>query len=74
MKSPNEIDYEVAAPADAIHGDWVNLALEADGMLLGRARLQLFRPLSIRLLDEMRKEAGTDDILKLADFAVIAKS
>jgi hypothetical protein len=47
-KSPNEIDYEVTVPPDAIHGDWVNLALEADGLPLGRARLQLFRPVSIR--------------------------
>ena len=44
-KSPNEIDYEVAVPADALHGDYANLALEADGMLLGRARLQISAPL-----------------------------
>jgi hypothetical protein len=49
VKSPNEIEYEVTAPADALHGDWANLALEADGTLLGRARLQLFRPASVRL-------------------------
>ena len=39
-----EIDYEIDVPRDALHGDWVNLALEADGVLMGRARLQLFRP------------------------------
>ena len=44
VKSPNEIDYQVSVPADALHGDYANLALEADGVLLGRARLQLFRP------------------------------
>jgi hypothetical protein len=47
-KSPNEIDYDVAVPSDALHGDWANLALEADGVFLGRARLQMFRPLSVR--------------------------
>ena len=49
VKSPNEIDYMVSVPADLLHGDFANLALEADGILLGRARLQLFRPASIRL-------------------------
>ena len=48
-KSPNEIDYTVAVPTDALHGDFAPLALEADGVPLGRARLQLFRPASIRL-------------------------
>ena len=38
------IDYEIAVPAEAVPGDFANLALEADGMPLGRARLQLFRP------------------------------
>ena len=58
VKSPNEIDYEVAVPPDAIHGDWANLALEADGMLLGRARLQLFRPVSIRLMEAIGMHFG----------------
>ena len=53
-KSPNEIDYEITVPADAIHGDYASLALEADGVALGRARIQLFRPASIRLLSGMQ--------------------
>jgi len=32
----------VDVPADALHGDWANLAIEADGVPLGRAHLQLF--------------------------------
>jgi hypothetical protein len=44
----SEIHYRVSVPADAAHGDFVSLALEADGLLLGRARLQLFRPVSLR--------------------------
>src|SRR5207248_7856492 len=48
-KSPNEIDYSVGVPAEALHGDFASLVLEADGMPLGRARVQLFRPVSIRL-------------------------
>jgi hypothetical protein len=59
VKSPNEIDYEIAVPADALHGDWVNLALEADGMPLGRARLQLFRPATIRLMEAIELHFGS---------------
>jgi hypothetical protein len=59
VKSPNEIDYEVSVPADALHGDWANFALEADGLPLGRARLQLFRPASIRLMQAMQLHFGS---------------
>src|SRR5262249_48748641 len=52
-KSPLEIDYEVTisadAPRDATHGEFVTLALEADGVRRGRTRLQLFRPASLRI-------------------------
>jgi hypothetical protein len=58
MKSPNEIDYQVTVPADELHGDFANLALEADGMPLGRAKLQLFRPASIRLADPIEIHYG----------------
>jgi hypothetical protein len=57
-KSPNEIDYAVSVPADAIHGDWANLALEADGVPLGRARLQLFRPVAIRISQAIHLHLG----------------
>jgi hypothetical protein len=59
VKSPDEIDYEIGVPPDALHGDWANLALEADGMPLGRARLQLFRPASIRLMEAMQLHFGS---------------
>jgi len=57
-KSPNEIEYSVGVPADALHGDYANLALEADAMLLGRARLQLLRPASIRLMEALQIHFG----------------
>ena len=57
-KSPNEIEYQVGVPADALHGDWANLALEADGVPLGRARVQLFRPATIRLSDAIGLDFG----------------
>ena len=57
-RSPNEIDYEIAVPGDAIHGDFANLALEADGVALGRAHIQLFRPATIRLMSGMQFHFG----------------
>jgi hypothetical protein len=58
VKSPNEIEYEIAVPADAAQGDYANFALEADGVPLGRARLQLFRPLTVRLMDAINIHFG----------------
>jgi len=58
VKSPEEIEYEVDVPADALHGDFAALALEADGVLMGRARLQLFRPFSIRLMEALQMHFG----------------
>ncbi len=54
VKSPAEIDYEIDVPSDALHGDWAPFALEADGVLMGRASLQLLRPVSVRV----REAAG----------------
>ncbi|HUK15706.1 MAG TPA: beta-galactosidase, partial [Bryobacteraceae bacterium] len=56
--APDEIEYELSVPADAVHGDFAALTLEADGMPLGRARLQLFRPLSVRLMEAMQVHFG----------------
>jgi hypothetical protein len=63
-KSPLEIDYEVFVPADSprdsTHGEFVTLALEADGVRLGRARLQLFRPASLRVREAIPLHLGSD--------------
>jgi len=64
-KSELEIDYAVDVPADALHGDWANLAIEADGVPLGRAHLQLFRPASVHLAEAIRLHFGA-----AADLAV----
>jgi hypothetical protein len=63
VKSPNEIDYQVTVPADELHGDFANLALEADGMPLGRARVQLLRPLSVRLVNAIELHFGPNTTL-----------
>ena len=62
-KSPNEIDYEVSTPVDALHGDFADLALEADGLPLGRAHVQLFRPVSIRLVQAIDIHFGSQAAL-----------
>jgi len=59
------IDYQVNVPAEAMHGDWADLAIEADGVPLGRAHLQLFRPASVHLADAIRLHFGAT-----ADLAV----
>jgi hypothetical protein len=56
--SPNRIDYRVAVPAEALHGDYADFGLEADGLLLGRAHLELFRPATIRLSDAIELHVG----------------
>jgi hypothetical protein len=58
VKSPNEIDYEIAVPAEAVHGDYADFALEADGVPLGRAHVQLFRAASVRLLSGLQFHFG----------------
>jgi hypothetical protein len=64
-KSPLEIDYELEVPRDALHGSWANLGIEADGVVLGRARLQVFRPLSVRLADAIRLHLGAEEELAI---------
>lgn len=55
---PAGMEYTVAVPPDAVHGDFANLALEADGVSLGRARLQLFRPASVRIMEAIQMHIG----------------
>jgi hypothetical protein len=62
VKSPSEIDYEVAVPAEAVGGDTVMFGLEVDGVLLGRAFLQLFPPVSLKLRDAMTIHAGQHEL------------
>jgi hypothetical protein len=63
-KSPMEIDYEITVPADSphdsTHGEFVTLALEADGVRLGRTRVQLFRPASLRIGEAIALHLGPE--------------
>jgi hypothetical protein len=59
VKSPLEIEYEIDVPRDSLHGDWAPLALEADGVMMSRARLQLLRPLSVHVREAMGLHYGS---------------
>ena len=69
-KSPLEIDYEVTPPADAVAGDFADLTLEADGAPLGRAHVELFRPLEVRLTHPIELHFGP--VLRVAPETPIA--
>lgn len=58
-KSPLAIEYAVDVPADSLHGAWADFAIEADGVPLGRAHLQLFRPASVHFPAAIRLHFGT---------------
>ena len=54
-----ELTYQVTTPADAVHGEFVDLALEADGVTLGRARAPLLKPATLRFSQAIKLHAGT---------------
>jgi hypothetical protein len=57
-----EITYRIGAPADAVHGEFAELALEADGVTMGRARVPLLYPATVRLPQPIRLHAGAAEI------------
>jgi hypothetical protein len=57
-QSGAEVAYEVMTPAGAVHGEFVDLALEADGVTLGRARTPLLKPATLRLPQAIKLHAG----------------
>ena len=59
VKSPMEIEYEIDVPSDALHGEWAPLSLEADGVLMSRARLQILRPASVRVREAVSLHYGS---------------
>ncbi|HEY3838541.1 MAG TPA: hypothetical protein VGL72_18305, partial [Bryobacteraceae bacterium] len=59
-ETPPRIVYRVDVPADAVHGDHVQLALEADGQQMGHVRLQLLRPVSLRIRQAVALHYGAD--------------
>ena len=60
IKSPTELDYIVDVPSDVLHGDRVEVELEADGVRMSHARLQLLRPASVRIREAVGLHFGTE--------------
>jgi len=59
VKSPTEIEYQIDVPADSLHGEWTPLALEADGVMMSRARVQLLRPASVHIREAIGLHYGS---------------
>jgi hypothetical protein len=55
---PLQIDYEVMVPPNELPGDRLELALEADGVQMGHALLQLLQPASVRLREAVSRHFG----------------
>lgn len=64
-RSPAEIVYRVETPPDALHGEFADFALEADGVLMSHARLQLLRPASMRIREAVSSHFGPDTELPI---------
>lgn len=60
IKSPTEIDYEIDVPAGALHGERQDLEIQADGVTMARARMQLLRPVSIHLREAVALHIGAN--------------
>lgn len=63
VKSPTEIDYLIDVPAAAMHGDHVQVELEADGVQMSHARLQLLRAASLRIREAAALHFGMEEEL-----------
>ena len=66
VKSPTEIEYQIDVPADSLHGEWTPLALEADGVMMSRARVQLLRPASVHIREAIGLHYGSVGELAVA--------
>jgi hypothetical protein len=58
-QGPLELGYDVTVPPDMLHGEHVEMSLEADGVQMGHTRLQLLRPVSLRVREAVSRHFGT---------------
>ncbi len=56
--SPLEIAYDLTVPPTVLHGEHIELALEADGVQMGHTRLQFLRPASMRIRGAASRHFG----------------
>lgn len=56
--SPNEVEYTLTVPASAPHGSHADLSLETDGAQVAHTRLQLLRPVTLKIREAVIRHAG----------------
>jgi hypothetical protein len=64
-KEPLGITYQIKVPATAVHGDHVELSIEADGMRMSHVRPQLLRPVTLRFPDAIDVHLAAGSALPL---------
>jgi hypothetical protein len=70
-KEPLQFVYNIKVPETAIHGDHVDLSMEADGARMSHARPQLLRPATLRFTDAVAVRMATNSAMPLVP-AVVA--
>jgi hypothetical protein len=69
-KEPLKSIFNIAVPANVVHGDRTELAIEADGMRMSHAAPEYMRPVQIRFTDELTVQVGPHSTLPLFPAAV----
>ena len=69
-KDPLAMTYSIAVPATAAHGDHAEIAIEADGIQMTHARVQLLRAASLRFSDSIEVHLAGNSALPLSPATV----
>ncbi len=62
---PLALTYDIKVPANAIHGDHADLAIEADGIQMSHASPQLLRPVMLQFPDAMEVRLAANSAMPL---------
>jgi hypothetical protein len=64
-EGPRQTVYHIRVPETAIHGDYAELAIEADGAQMSHARPQVLKPATLRFADTIAVRVGSNSQLPL---------
>ena len=64
-KEPLTLTYDVKVPGTVIHGDYADLAIEADGVQMSHARPQLLEPVKLQFPDAIDVHLAANSALPL---------
>jgi hypothetical protein len=70
-KEPLGLTYKVTVPANAVHGDHADLAIEADGMQMSHARPQLLKAATVRFPDAVDVHLAANTLLPVFPATVV---